>query len=140
MECILPVQTVMCDNFKGWGNFAENVLGITSNVCILHATDNVQFFCAIMRPRCVSGIASGHRSHVQQFPDVAAYDEFFDIVVDTAEIGVDQFATRVQCLLVRISELATAMIPPTGVSEQQCLRGNNARKLVVWQAGGIFEE
>ncbi len=46
-ECILPVQTAMCDNFKGWGNFAENVLGIKSNVCISHATGNVQFFCAI---------------------------------------------------------------------------------------------
>jgi hypothetical protein len=46
-ECILPVQTAMCDNFKGWGNFAENVLGIKSNVCIAHATGNNQFFCAV---------------------------------------------------------------------------------------------
>ena len=46
-DCILPVQTGMCDNFKGWGNFAENVLGIKSNVCINHTTGNVQFFCAV---------------------------------------------------------------------------------------------
>jgi hypothetical protein len=46
-DCILPVQTAMCDNFKGWGNFAENVLGIKSNVCIAHATGNDQFFCAV---------------------------------------------------------------------------------------------
>jgi hypothetical protein len=46
-ECILPVQTAMCDNSKGWGNFAENVLGIKSYVCLLHATGNVQLFCAV---------------------------------------------------------------------------------------------
>ncbi len=84
----------MYDNFKGWGNFAENVLRITSNVCISHATGNVQL-------RCVSGIASAHLTHVKQFPDVAAYDDYYDIVVDTGEIGVDQFAKRVQSLLVQ---------------------------------------
>ncbi len=46
--------------------------------------------------RCVSGIASANRSHVKHFSDVAAYDDYYDIVVDTGEIGVDQFATRVQ--------------------------------------------
>ncbi len=50
-ECILAVQTAMCDNLKpklkGLGNFVENVLGIESNVCISHATGNVQFFCAV---------------------------------------------------------------------------------------------
>jgi hypothetical protein len=49
-ECILLVQTAMCDNFKGWGNFAGNILDITSNVCISHATGNVQFFYSVMRP------------------------------------------------------------------------------------------
>ena len=44
-ECSLPVETAMCDNFKGWGNFAENVLGIKSNICHTHATGNVQFLC-----------------------------------------------------------------------------------------------
>ena len=58
-----------------------------------HATGNVQL-------RCVAGIAESNRSHVKQFPDVAAYDDYYDIVVDTGEIGVDQFATRVQSLLV----------------------------------------
>ncbi len=46
-ECILSVQTAMCDNFKGWSNFAQNFLGIKSNVCISHANGNVQFFCAV---------------------------------------------------------------------------------------------
>jgi hypothetical protein len=58
-----------------------------------HAPGNVQL-------HCVSGIAAANRSHVKQFPDVAAYDDYYDIVVDTGEIGVDQFATRVQRLLV----------------------------------------
>jgi hypothetical protein len=61
---------------------------------LLHATGNVQL-------RCVSGIASANRSHVKQFPDVAAYDDYYDIVVDTGEIGVEQFAARVQSLLVQ---------------------------------------
>jgi hypothetical protein len=43
---------------------------------------------------------TANRSHVKQFPNVAAYDNYYDIVVDTGEIGVDQFATRVQRLLV----------------------------------------
>ena len=37
----VPVQTTMCDNFKGWGNFAINELGIVSNVCLPHGTGNV---------------------------------------------------------------------------------------------------
>jgi hypothetical protein len=67
---------------------------VTFNSFVLSlATCNVQL-------RCVSGIASANCSHVKQFPDVAAYDYYYDIVVDTGEIGVDQFATRVQSLLV----------------------------------------
>ncbi len=27
----LPRETAMCDNFKGWGNFSNNALGIESN-------------------------------------------------------------------------------------------------------------
>ena len=37
----VPVETAMCDNFKGWGNFAINELGIVSNVCLQHGTGNV---------------------------------------------------------------------------------------------------
>ena len=37
----VPVETAMCDNFKGWGNFAINELGIVSNACLLHASGNV---------------------------------------------------------------------------------------------------
>ncbi len=65
---------------------------VTFNSFVLsHATVNVQL-------RCVSGIAAANRSHVKQFPDVAAYDDYYDIVVDTGEIGVEQFAARVQSL------------------------------------------
>ena len=32
----IPVETAMCDNFKGWGNFSINELGILSNVCLPH--------------------------------------------------------------------------------------------------------
>ena len=34
----VPTETTMCDNFKGWGNFAINELGIVSNVCLPHGT------------------------------------------------------------------------------------------------------
>ena len=37
----LPVDTAMCDNLKGWGNFSENELGIISNVCHPHASGDV---------------------------------------------------------------------------------------------------
>jgi hypothetical protein len=61
--------------FQGLGQFAENIMGIKSNVCLPHARGNVQFFCAVciaLNP-CVSGFAAGNRSHVKQSPDVAAY-------------------------------------------------------------------
>ena len=37
----VPVQTAMRDNFKGWGNFVINELGLVSNVCLPHGTGNV---------------------------------------------------------------------------------------------------
>ena len=40
----IPVETAMCDNFKGWGNFAMNELGIISNVCLPHGTGKVHYF------------------------------------------------------------------------------------------------
>ncbi len=103
---ILPVQTAMCDNFKGWAisqrmswasnqMYASRMRLVTFNSFVLsHTTGNVQL-------RCVSGIASVNRSYVKQFPDVAAYEDYYDIVVDTGEIAVDQYATRVQSLLVQ---------------------------------------
>ncbi len=48
-----------------------------------------------------AGIALAHHSHVKQFPDVAAYDDYYDIVVNTGEFAVDRFATRVQSLLMQ---------------------------------------
>ncbi len=79
-----PVLAAMCDNFKGWGEFEENALGITSNVCHTHATGNVQVFCTfgIQPMLCAAGIAATTRSHVKQFPTVAAFDDYHDIVVD----------------------------------------------------------
>jgi hypothetical protein len=47
---------------------------------------------------CVSGICCVNRLHIKQFPSSTAYD--FDIVVDASEISVEQFATRVQIMLV----------------------------------------
>ena len=45
----LPVETAMCDNFKGWGNFSINELGIVSNVCLPHGTGKleVHYFCYV---------------------------------------------------------------------------------------------
>jgi hypothetical protein len=40
----LPVETAMCDNFKGWGNFSNNALGIPSNVCFPHGTGKIPYF------------------------------------------------------------------------------------------------
>ena len=40
----LPVETAMCDNFKGWGNFSINELGIVSNDCLPHGTGKVHYF------------------------------------------------------------------------------------------------
>ncbi len=34
----LPVHTAMCYNFRGWGNFAMDSLGIETNLCHPHAT------------------------------------------------------------------------------------------------------
>ncbi len=44
----LPVETAMCDNFKGWGNFSNNALSIHFNVCFLHGTSVMPFFYWIM--------------------------------------------------------------------------------------------
>ncbi len=49
---------------------------------------------------CVAGIAAATRSHVKQFPSSTAYDYYFDIVVDSGDIGVEQFAKRIQIMLV----------------------------------------
>jgi hypothetical protein len=68
---------------------------VTFNSFVLsNATGNVQLCC-------VAGIAAANRAHVKQFPDVAAYDDYYDIVVDTGEIGIEQFAVLVQSLLVQ---------------------------------------
>ncbi len=76
--------------------YASCMRPVTFNCFVLsHAAGNV-------RLRCVSGIASesANRSHFKQFPDVATYDDYYDIVVDKGEISVEQFAREVQLLLV----------------------------------------
>ena len=35
----IPIETAMCDNFKGW----DNELGILSNVCLPHGTGKVHY-------------------------------------------------------------------------------------------------
>ena len=35
-----------------------------------------------------AAIAANHRGHVKQFQDVKAYDDYYDIIVDIGEIGV----------------------------------------------------
>ena len=47
-----------------------------------------------------AAIAADHRGHVKQFPDVQAYDDYYDIIVDIGEVGVESFADRVQQLLI----------------------------------------
>ena len=35
-----------------------------------------------------AGIAADNYSHVKYFPNVRAYDDYYDIVVDIGEVGV----------------------------------------------------
>ena len=48
----------------------------------------------------LSGIAASNYSHVRHFDSHAAYDDYYDLAVDIGDIGVEQFATRVQTMLV----------------------------------------
>ena len=68
----VPVETAMCDNFKGWGNFAINELGIVSNFCLPHASGNVHSTsrrCKLssMLMSCMAAIAADNYSHLQYF-------------------------------------------------------------------------
>ena len=47
-----------------------------------------------------AAIAADHRGPVKQFPNVKAYDDYYDIIVDIGDIGVESFADRVQALLI----------------------------------------
>ena len=98
----LPVDTAMCDNFTGWGNFCRNVLGIEPNVCKPHGTGNASYIAFDNRHSLsmLTGIAAASYSHVKYFPNRAAYDDYYDIVVDIADIGVLSFADRAQSMLV----------------------------------------
>ena len=48
----------------------------------------------------LTGIAASNRSTVKPFDSHAAYDDYYDLAVDTGDIGDEQFATRVQIMLV----------------------------------------
>ncbi len=50
--------------------------------------------------RCRYRCVNLNSSHVKHFPNEAAYNESYNFVVDTSEIGVAQFAMRIQILLV----------------------------------------
>ena len=47
-----------------------------------------------------AAIAADHGGQRKQFPDGPAYDDYYDLVVDIGDIGVESFADRVQALLV----------------------------------------
>ena len=44
--------------------------------------------------------ALSNRWHVKHFDSHAAYDDYYDLAVDIGDIGVEQFATKVQSMLV----------------------------------------
>ncbi len=47
-----------------------------------------------------AGITAEKYSHNKYFPNIPAYDDYYDIMVDIGEVGVESFATRVQKTLV----------------------------------------
>ncbi len=88
----LSVETAMCDNFKGWGNFLNNTLGIPSN-CRLqpeHGTGMVG----------TAGIAAEKYSHTQYFPNRAAYNDYYDIDIFICEVWVESSAMLVLEMLI----------------------------------------
>ncbi len=98
-EGLVLVETAMCNDFQGWGNFSRNEFGIDSNVCKQHATGNVLYSlsCRVLPPtQWPAGISAFHYPNLKYFPSVDAYNDYYKIVV---EIGVETFATRCQELL-----------------------------------------
>jgi hypothetical protein len=47
-----------------------------------------------------AGIEASQYSHVSRFPNQAAYNEYYDYVVDICDIGVEGFATLAKAMLV----------------------------------------
>ena len=60
----------------------------------------ISYTCSFMLTAGTAGIAASNYSHVNQFPCRAAYDDYYDRVVDIGEVAIPEFATRVQELLV----------------------------------------
>ena len=98
----LPVQTAMCDNFQGFGNFCRAELGIYPILCKPHATGKtlscICLLCLflILWP---AGIAASQYSHVKYFTNQDAYSEYYSFVFDKCDIGVVSFAARAQTML-----------------------------------------
>jgi hypothetical protein len=98
----LPVDTAMCDNFKGWGNFALHSLGIPTNLCHPHATgENYLSHLVIFASDVLSGSHCGGAVFASQvLPDLTAYGAYYYFQNEISEIGVETFATRMQERLV----------------------------------------
>ena len=83
-----------------------------------------------------AGIAADNYSHVKYFPNGQAYDDYYDIVVDIGEVGVPEFADRVQELPVDISAKHIVTPPPIGVASfgRAIVAGCASRMLVMPEA------
>jgi hypothetical protein len=99
----LQVQTAMCDSFQGFCNFCRAELGIDPILCKPHATGKplcCMCLLCLFLILCPAGIAASQYSHVKYFPNQNAYSEYYDLVVDICDFGVESFATCAQTMLV----------------------------------------
>ncbi len=64
--------------------------------------DQPFFLCsyAVILILLSAGIAASQYSHGSRFPNQAAYNDFYNYVVDICDIGVESFVTRAQAMLV----------------------------------------
>jgi hypothetical protein len=120
-RCRRPCAT----NLRAGANLL-NVLGITSNVCISHATGNVQFFCAVMRQvtfNCaVFQVSLWHTFHTSSSSPML---QLPTTITTSCSIQVKSVLINLLCeysaCWCNISELATviirAIIKPTGVRD-----------------------
>jgi hypothetical protein len=80
----LPVETAMCDYFKGWGNSPNKALCIPSNV-VFHIEQVCSYFfieCTTVPMVGTAGIAAEKYSHIKYFPNRASYHDYYDIAMD----------------------------------------------------------
>ena len=81
-----------------------------------------------------ASIAADNHSHVKYFPDVKAYDDYYDIIVDIGEVGVESFADRVQELLVDYLRATYGDALRRGTHSRLC---NGAQRAVNGPATGL---